>query len=163
MYFQQADVLQGLKKDFIKEFMEIAKKETHKPGYMLFRAGDRANDCYILLRGRVKLTIGEGGHTVNTVDRAGEVFGWSSLVGRERYAASAECTDNTTLLRIDAGKLDKLIERDATSGVMFFKRLAASLGNRLLQTYRLIPGMAETHLSHSYGTGQVLGSDMRVA
>ena len=47
--------------------------------------------------------------------------------------------------------------------MIFFKRLAGSLGNRLLQTYGLLPDKAETHLPRSYGTGQVLGSDVRVA
>ena len=37
MYFPQSDVLRGLDKNFVKEFMDIAEKETHKPGYTLFR------------------------------------------------------------------------------------------------------------------------------
>ncbi len=163
MYFQQTDLLQGLNKDFIRRFMEIAERESHRTGHQLYREGDRARDFYVLLKGRVKLTIGEIGHTVNIVDRAGEVFGWSNLIGRESYAASAECKDNTTLLRIDARKLDSLMETDAPSGVMFFRRLAGSLGNRLLQTYRFLPDSMEGQKSRSYGTGQVLESDLSLA
>ena len=70
MYFQQSDILRGVDKNFVKEFMDIAEKETHKPGYTLFRHGDRASHFYVLLKGQVKLTIGEIGHTVYTVDRA---------------------------------------------------------------------------------------------
>jgi CRP/FNR family cyclic AMP-dependent transcriptional regulator len=163
MYFQQSDILRGLDKNFVKEFMDIAEKETHKPGYTLFRQGDRAGYFYVLLKGRVKLTIGETGHTVYTVDRAGEVFGWSSLVGRDQYSASAECREATTLLSINMGRLNKILEKDASTGMIFFKRLAGSLGKRLLETYRLIPNTAEMDIPRSYGTGQVLESHVKVA
>jgi CRP-like cAMP-binding protein len=163
MYFQQSDILRGLDKNFVKEFMDIAERETHKTGYTLFREGDRAGHFYVLLKGRVKITIGETGHTVYTVDRAGELFGWSSLVGRGRYSASAECRETTTLLRINMGRLNKILEKDAPTGMVFFKRLAESLGKRLLETYRLIPDTGETDMSRSYGTGQVLESDAKMS
>ena len=47
--------------------------------------------------------------------------------------------------------------------MIFFKRLAGSLGKRLIETYRLIPDMAEMDISRSYGTGQVLESDVKVS
>lgn len=160
MYFQQSDLLRGMDKGFVKEFMELAEKETHKAGHSLFREGNPAHHFFVLLKGRVKLTLGETGHTIYTVDRSGEVFGWSSLVGRAAYTASAECKETTVLLRIDVGKLNQLFEKDATSGLIFFKRLAGSLGNRLLQTYRLISDTPEMYRSRSYGTGQVQESDV---
>jgi CRP/FNR family transcriptional regulator, cyclic AMP receptor protein len=163
MYFPQSDVLRGLDKNFVKEFMDIAEKETHKPGYTLFREGDRAGYFYVLLKGCVKLTIGETGHTVYTLDRAGEVFGWSSLVGRDKYSASAECRETTTLLRIDMGELNKILEKDAPTGLVFFKRLAGSLGKRLLETYRRMSDTGETDILRSYGTGQVLESDVKMS
>lgn len=163
MYFQQSDLLRGLDKNFVKEFMEIAEKETHKTGYALFREGDRARYFYVMLKGCVNMTIGETGHTVFSADRPGEVFGWSSLVGRERYSASAECREKTTLLRIDVVKLNQILEKDAPTGLIFFKRLAESLGSRLLQTYRMISATGDKDISRSYGTGQVLESDMSVS
>ena len=42
MYFQQSDLLRGMSKDFIKEFMDISEKESHKSEFSLFREGDRA-------------------------------------------------------------------------------------------------------------------------
>ncbi|MBN1104620.1 MAG: cyclic nucleotide-binding domain-containing protein [Deltaproteobacteria bacterium] len=163
MYFQQSDLLRGLDKDFVKEFMDIAEKETHKTGYALFREGDRARYFYVLLKGCVKLTIGDSGHTVYTADRSGEVFGWSSLVGRAAYTASAECREATILLRVDVTKLNEILDKDPSTGLIFFKRLAGSLGNRLLQTYRMISSTPEMEMSRSYGTGQVMESEAGVS
>jgi len=163
MFFHQSDILQGLEKDFLKKFMEITKRETFKSGHALYKEGDRADHFFILLNGRVKISIGETGHVVYTVDRAGEFFGWSSLVGRNKYAASAECMETAMLLRIDVGELNRLLEKDAPAGLILYRNLSASLGNRLLQTYRLIPGMGLTDFSRSYGTGQLQESDVNAS
>jgi CRP-like cAMP-binding protein len=163
MYFQQSELFKGLDEGFVKEFMDLGEKETYKTGHILFREGDRAGYFYVLLEGGVKITIGETGHTVYSVDQPGEVFGWSSLVGRDDYSASAECREKTRLLRIDVGTLNNVLEKNAVTGMHFFKRLAGVLGNRLLQTYKLMSDAAEADISRSYGTGQVLESDVKVS
>lgn len=163
MYFQQSDLLRGMGNDFVKEFMGLTMKESHKKGYLFFRGGDRAKYFYILLKGNVRISIGEAGHTVSTVDRPGEVFGWSSLVGREVYSASAECKESTKVLKIDVAMLQKTLEKDPASGLIFFQHLAGTLGNRLLQCYEMISGVSQAEIHPSFGTGQVLESEETIA
>ena len=161
MYMKQSDLLKGLGKDFLKEVMEVAEKRTHPKGHLIFREGERADHFYILLKGRVRITIGETSHKVYTVDHPGEVFGWSSLVGREGYSGSAECREPTTLLRIGLEKLEVLFEKDKKSEAIFFRQLARGLGARLIQSYRMISEKADLSLSH--GTGQVQESTVTVS
>jgi len=163
MYMKQSDLLKGLSKDFRKQVMEVAEKETHRGGYLLFKEGDRAKQLYILLKGRVSLTIGETSHTVYAVDHPGEVFGWSSLVGRKGYSTSAECKEPTKLLKISVEKLEKLFEKDRANEIIFFRQLAAGLGSRLIQSYKMISNKAQADLSLSYGTGQVQESVVTVS
>ncbi|MBN1104660.1 MAG: cyclic nucleotide-binding domain-containing protein [Deltaproteobacteria bacterium] len=163
MYMKQSDLLKGLSKDFLKQVMEIAEKETHREGYLLFREGDSAGQLYILLKGRVNLTLGETSHTVYTVDHPGEVFGWSSLVGRKGYSASAECKEPTKLLKIRVENLEKLFEKDRVNENIFFRELAAGLGLRLIQSYKMISNRAEGVFSLSYGTSQVQESVVTVS
>jgi CRP-like cAMP-binding protein len=127
MYFQQSDLFEGLNEGFVKEFMDIGEEVTHKTESTLFREGDVAGHFYVLINGFVEITLGEAGHTVYTVDRPGEVFGWSSLMERERYSASAQCKGATTVLRIDVGKLNQVLEKDPHAGMVFFKRLGQPL------------------------------------
>lgn len=159
MYFQQSDLLRGMNKEFIKTFMDITEKEFHKKGHFLFREGDPAGHFYILLKGRIKLSIGQEGHTVYTVDHSGEAFGWSSLVGGNRYSASAECREPTKLLKVDVTRLHNILEKEPENGALFFKHLAATLGNRLLQTYRMISVISQAGISLSFGTGDVQESE----
>ncbi len=87
---------------------------------------------------------------------AGEVFGWSSLVGRPSYSASAECMNPTKLLRFDKNRLQAVIEKDAASSATLFENLAAILGERLLRSYELNASAAGYEGYASIGTGQVM-------
>jgi CRP-like cAMP-binding protein len=152
-----------LSRDFVKQIMEAAEKETHKAGYILFKEGDRARQIYILLKGRVSLTMGEASHTVYTVDQPGEVFGWSSLVGRKGFSTTAECKEPTKLLSVSVQKLEKLFEKDRASEVIFLRQLAAGLGSRLILSYKMISEKAQADAALSYGTGQVQESAATVS
>ena len=138
MYIKQSDLLLGTSMDFVKQFMDHSEMASRDKGDILFRENDPARYFYTLLSGRVKLSISEGGHSVHDTKQNGEAFGWSSLIGRDVYSASAECTEPTKLLITDSKKLTQLLEKDPANGLIFFKHLAATLGNRLLESYAII-------------------------
>lgn len=138
MYIKQSELLLGTSMDFVKKYMDNSEMVSHDKGDVLFRENDPAQFFYTLINGRVKLSICEGGHMVHDIRQSGEAFGWSSLIGRDVYSASAECIEPTELLRTDSQKLSKVIEEDSPNGIILFKHLAAMLGNRLLESYQTI-------------------------
>ncbi len=140
MYIKQSELLMGTSMDFIKKFMDISQMVSHEKGDILFRENDPALFFFVLLNGRIKLGVGESDRMVYDVRQNGEAFGWSSLIGRDIYSASAECIEPTTLLKTDSQKLKKELENDPANGIVFFKQLAATLGNRLLESYKTILG-----------------------
>lgn len=139
MFIRQSDLLLGTSMDFVKKIMDISRMISHAQGDILFRENDAARYFYILLNGRVKLSVGEGGRVVYDVGKNGEAFGWSSLIGREVYSASAECVEPTKLLITDRKKLSQILVNDPANGIIFLKHLAATLGNRLIETYKMVP------------------------
>jgi CRP-like cAMP-binding protein len=93
---------------------------------------------------------------VHTVSRPGEAFGWSSLVGRDIYSASAECVQPTKLLKIDREDFQEILEKDPINGLSFFRRLAGALGERLIISYGSL-GLAQTSDEHrTYGSSLTL-------
>jgi CRP-like cAMP-binding protein len=138
MYINQSKLFMGTSMDFVKKFMDISQMTSHDQGEILFRENDPARYFFILLSGCVKLSIGAAGQMVYKASRVGEAFGWSSLIGGTDYSASAECLEPTKLLKTDSEKFSAVLENDPDSGVIFFKQLAATLGNRLLESYKLI-------------------------
>jgi hypothetical protein len=63
---------------------------------------------------------------------------------------------STNLLKLNGQKLQKILEKDSDNGLIFFKRLSMVLGNRLLESYKMISSATQTEASISYGTGQVV-------
>lgn len=154
MFIQQADLFRGMNKDFVKKVFDITSKESLNQGDVLFRQGDQARHFYILIKGRIRLGTRDTGQVVHTVSRPGETFGWSSLVGRDVYSASAECIAQTKLLSIDNEKFQEIQEQDPANGQIFFKRLAGALGERLINSYGAL-GLAQPSEDH-----QTFGSSL---
>lgn len=159
MYIKQADLFWDMDRDFVKKVMDVAVKDSYKKGDFLFHEGSPASHFYILIKGRVKLIIGEVGQLVYNVDYPGEAFGWSSLLDRDVYTASAECQEPTTLQKIDRRDLQKILDKDPVNGFIFFKRLAGTIGNRLLWSYKMMTAASQAAVSPSIGTEQVEESE----
>lgn len=159
MYFKQKDVFWGMDKDFVAQIMKLTVPESYDPGDIIFRIGDPAEKFFILTKGQIKLSLGDAGHVVYIVSKAGEAFGWSSLIGRDAYSATAECLSTTNLLKINGEQLQTILEKDSDNGLIFFKRLAGILGNRLLQSYQKISSAMQPETALSFGTGQVIASE----
>jgi CRP-like cAMP-binding protein len=159
MYFKQGDIFWGMSKDFVGKIMKLAETAPYGTGDLLFCAGDPADHFYILIKGQVKLSIGDAGHVVYLVNKAGEAFGWSSLIGRDTYSATAECLGPSNLIKLNGEKLQETLKKDSDNGMIFFKRLSMVLGNRLLQSYKMISSATLAETSTSFGTGQVSASE----
>lgn len=158
MYLKQSDLFWHLDHDFVKRVMGRTRKQKFEAGHILFREGDPARHFYILIKGNVRLKIGHQGQIVHTVNRAGECFGWSALLDRDIYSASAECKATTELLVIEEDQLKSVLEDDPANGLIFMKRLAGMLGNRLIQNYQMMSSMHTVEANLVHGTNQAFES-----
>ena len=138
MVFKMGDFILGMGKEFALEAMDISKKLTFDEGEALFDAGDPASHFYVLVKGRVELSLGNTGPVVYIAKHPGEVIGWSSLVGRDSFSASARCLEPVKLLQFDQESFIKILQKNANNEALLFKRLAEMLGNRLLELYPTI-------------------------
>jgi CRP-like cAMP-binding protein len=149
MIIKPGDFLRGLSKDFVNNLTGISVRESYEQGDFLFGEADDARYFYILVTGRVRLSIGSTGRVVHTVSDMGEAFGWSSLVGRNVYSASAQCMEPTELFKIDREKFEKIVEEDPTNGTVFYKHLAGTIGERLTSNYNTLIGQSiNDHSAH---------------
>ena len=139
MYLKSADLFLGMGKEFVTEALDISTKLSQAEGDYLFQVNESAVHFYILLKGKVKLSLGKTGPVVYVAKHPSEIIGWSSIIGRDFYSASAECILPTDLLRFDRDGFLKLLENNPTNEAIIFKRLAEMLGNRLLELYPNIP------------------------
>ena len=135
MQLKMGDFIMGMGKDFALKAIEISEKLSRRGGDIIFNSGDPAHCFYVLIKGNLKLTLGNTGPVVYVAKQPGEVIGWSSLVGREVYSASAVCTCSTKLLKFDRDRFLALLQENSANEALLYKRLAEMLGNRLLELY----------------------------
>jgi CRP-like cAMP-binding protein len=152
MYLKQKELLWELDHDFIKGLMDITVKESYEKGAYIFKHGDAADHFYVLIKGFVKLKNEKIDQTVYIVRYPGEIFGWSSIVGRGVYSVSAECLEPAMLNKISRGNLMKLVNQNKENGMIFYKKVAEMLGNRLIHLYA---PSSQHEFSVSQGTGQL--------
>jgi len=135
VYLKQGDLFWGMDKDFVKEAMDISTKENLEEGHIVFKEGDPAEFFYVLIKGRIKLTLGEKSREVYVAYQPGEIIGWSSLIGKKTLSATAQCLEATTLGKMDRKKFLELVDKYPAAGAALFQRVAAMLGNRLVHLY----------------------------
>ncbi len=135
MYLKQGDLFWGMDKDFVKAAMDISSKANYHEGEAVFREGDPATAFYILVKGRVQLTLGEKSREVYVAYQPGEIIGWSSLIGRETLSATARCLESTILQKLDRTRFFTILGDYPAEGAILFQRVAAMLGNRLVTLY----------------------------
>ena len=151
MFIDEADLFKELSQEFMGELAKIMVDESYGEGSSLFKEGDSSDYLYVLEKGRVRLSIGESGHIVYLLSDPGEVFGWSSLVEGTAYTATAECLEESKLIKIEKGKLHKLFEKHPADGMLFFKHLAKVIGQRLINSYSSLLSLQKGESLPSYG------------
>ena len=110
-------------------------QRTAVKGGLLFTEGDPAEHFFIIPKGRVLLSRGEQGPTVYTARHGGELIGWSTLTGRDNFSASAKCLEPTSLLKFNRDRFLESLDKEPENAAILYKRLAETLGKRLIGVY----------------------------
>ena len=135
MELKQGDLFWGMDNDFVIKVMDETEKTNVDEGAILFKEGEVADHFYILIKGRIKLTIGDEGPVVYMAKEAGQVIGWSTLLGRDKYSATATCMEESKMLKVDKKTFLEDLAKAPGSEALFFKRVAGMLGDRLVSVY----------------------------
>ena len=140
MLIDLCNLSNGMGKIFIREIMKTATHMSCNKDHILFKKGEPTHHFYTLIQGEFLLTLETDKQHVYTVCHSGDIFGWSSLVGRSTYSATAISTKCSDVFRFDRDVLTNLLEKYPDNGFLFFKKLAELLGKRLLESYLIIQG-----------------------
>jgi CRP-like cAMP-binding protein len=100
-----------------------------RPGEFIFRQGDVADALFLIIRGRVRLSVTAPNGKEATVTLLGpeELFGEQSLSERRRRSVSARAGSDTEVTRIMAATICSLVEQDRQVAKFILARLAARL------------------------------------
>jgi CRP-like cAMP-binding protein len=121
----------------ISSIVELQEQEQ------IFGQGEPATRLFILLEGEVAIRYkpGDGDPLTVTVLGRGDVFGWSSALGRSRYTSSAYSNRQGRALSIPGAKFHALCEDHPKTGVLIIERLADVIAGRLRGTREAVAAL----------------------
>jgi CRP/FNR family transcriptional regulator, cyclic AMP receptor protein len=121
----------------LNEMAGIAQLRHVKAGEIIFREGDKEDNVYIVLDGRISLEmfVPHRGKVRFYTAELWEVFGWSSVTPtvRQRTAGAVAVLDSF-IVAFDAEKLRQACDTDHDLGYLVMRRLSNIVASRLMVT-----------------------------
>jgi ABC-type nitrate/sulfonate/bicarbonate transport system permease component/CRP-like cAMP-binding protein len=114
----------------LAEIAGLARHDAFEPGRVIYRAGDPADDVYIVVSGRVEHRLEPSAQAQASVKivAADEVFGWAALLmNQPRRLAETVALERTEVIRLNGNALIALFERDPDSGDVVMSRFATMI------------------------------------
>ena len=108
----------------------VCRVKMFAPRERIFAESDAADTLYIVLEGEVAIQCGTPAVSIGTVQK-GETFGEVSLVAQQPHSATAIATTHVEAAMLSHQDLARLIRRHPDIGVIIYRNLARSLGNKL--------------------------------
>ena len=143
MIIREMDLFDGAGDEGEDEIAAIMEGESYKAGDLIIQEGDPADTFYVLRTGALKVKVAGATRTTHVAIRPGEAVGWSSLAGRDLYTASVECAEPSRVWKINKDRLDQILRRHSAFGLLFYKRLAGLIGERLIRCYQELVELKE--------------------
>jgi len=151
MIVKEIELFKDIDTEVMNEIANICSEESYAKGTVLFEKGDEAERLYILMEGRVRLVVKNGGTLNFNLTGQGDIFGWSCMVESGRYTASGVCATDLKAVKIEREKLDKIFSLHPDAGVKVLRRLAGVFSKRLSNAYQNLLSARGTETSPSYG------------
>jgi CRP-like cAMP-binding protein len=128
----------GLAPEYQDRLLSLGEFKTYRVGDCLFREGESSGSIYLLGMGQVALETsvpGAGDMVLQTVE-AGDLLGWSPVLGLGVMSATARALTPCYALEIDANRVLALAAEEPKFVLEFMRRVAVTLARRLHATRR---------------------------
>jgi CRP-like cAMP-binding protein len=126
----------GLSKDYLRRLVSLGEFQSYRVGDCIFHEGVTSRSVYLLAEGIVALEVSVPGREamrLQTVE-AGELLGWSPLLGMGYMSATAVALSPCKALALDAERIVALSETDPSFVLELMRRTALTLARRLNAT-----------------------------
>ena len=119
----------GLSEPELDKIARVAVPRRYEAGTIILREGDPGDTCYVLQRGRARVTRQHAdGRTITLTNLGpGEIFGELAMFGGEVRSATVEALDDVQAVAILAGDLKRLLNEHPEIAV----KLLGALGEKL--------------------------------
>ena len=138
----------GVVEEQLQGLSEICQLEKIPARSKVFEEFERARKVYIILSGEISLAICGSDEACRqiAVVHAGDLMGWSPVVGRARLYDTARTVTPVEALVFDGDALMDFCAKNPAFGFRFMHRVACTLAERLSGTRLQLLEMGGMHL-----------------
>ncbi len=133
---RQLDALKTLDDRELGQLAQVAMCRTIPAGTILFAEGDEHSRLYFVAGGSLQLQMARSQAAKQTLLSVGvgELLAWSAIVGPGTMTASAIASEESRVIELPVGELQRLFDSDPSLGYHFLQIVARALSRRLLAT-----------------------------
>ena len=130
------ELLNGLSPAEVDQVLALGNRATLAAGASLFQMGDSAECLFLIVRGRIRLTLpmlvrGKQQDILIEERAPGQTVGWSALVSPYRFTLSAAAPLETEVIALPRERLRIFCEASPAVGFKIAMNLAVVVSNRL--------------------------------
>jgi CRP/FNR family cyclic AMP-dependent transcriptional regulator len=121
-----------------------------QPGTVIFQQGDQAEFLYLVVGGKVDMSFKPYDGIPITISHVGKggLFGWSAVVGSDKYTSTAVAIEDVEAFRVHGSDLRKFCREHPEAGKDILERLADGVSSRWKDAHNqvksiLFQGMSE--------------------
>jgi CRP/FNR family cyclic AMP-dependent transcriptional regulator len=125
-------ILGQLSDDDVEWLSKAGKRLRPPPGTVLIKQGAKIDAMYVLLDGRVSVSLDKIGEVA--ILNTGEIVGEMSLVDARPPSATVTTIDSCLLLEISRQAIEEKLAKDVPFAARFYRAIATFLSDRLRGT-----------------------------
>ena len=138
-------VFEFLRPEQVHAISEVSEEISCSAGDIVYTMGAKADHFYSVLKGEVALRLpGKSGVNI-IIDQLteGAMFGSCVCFDRDSYALTAQCTEDSELLKIDSAVLKSLMDEDLVMGSGVQSRISEIYFNRYIETMKKLQAIVK--------------------
>ena len=130
------EVFGFLRPEQVDAISEASEKVKYDAGNIVYEKGSQASHFYTILSGEVTLRLPGRGTVSIVIDQLtkGAMFGSCVCFSSDTYALTAQCTEDSELLKIENATLKNLMDTDLVMGYALATRLSEIYFGHYIET-----------------------------
>ena len=143
-------VFEELDENMIDLIAPLLEEFSCQPGTTIFQQGEQADFLYMLVDGKVDMSFKPYDGIPITISHVGKggLFGWSAVVGSEKYTSTAIAIEKVEAFRVHGSDLRSFCQEYPEAGEYILERLADGVSSRWQDAHKqvqsiLFQGMTE--------------------
>lgn len=134
------DIFKDLDEDLMELIKPLFERLSCQAGTVVFQQGTPADFLYFIITGKVEMSFKPYDGTPITVSHVekGGLFGWSAVVGSEKYTSSAIAIEEVKAYRVRGSELRKFCKEHPEAGKDILERLADGVSFRWKDAHKQV-------------------------